>query len=226
MKLTDRGAFAQNIRRVHRPAWRIQSGDDRRRVPGRQRTAAPDHRPLETTLSTCSRHPTRRTKLPSWTSTEPSPSAEDRTALRFLFRHHYSLILRHPRYKYCPRAHLRNQLSEVRQIFDARKHKLPLFVQPRWQLEKSNGAEGCNGKGIKVNGIVAVRNTPRRYTRTHVPYGITQCYLPPVGYTELVPKRSGARFTKYLTTSLRLSYDNATVTIDLRRLAVFKRTYL
>ena len=29
--------------------------------------------------------------------------------------------------------------------------------------------------------------------------------------------RSGARFTKYLTTVLRLSYDNAIVTIDLRR---------
>jgi len=29
--------------------------------------------------------------------------------------------------------------------------------------------------------------------------------------------RSGARFTKYLTTILRLSYDNAVVTIDLRR---------
>jgi len=28
---------------------------------------------------------------------------------------------------------------------------------------------------------------------------------------------SGARFTKYLTTILRLSYDNAEVTIDLRR---------
>ena len=27
----------------------------------------------------------------------------------------------------------------------------------------------------------------------------------------------GARFTKYLTTILRLSYDNAKVTIDLRR---------
>jgi len=29
--------------------------------------------------------------------------------------------------------------------------------------------------------------------------------------------RAGARFTKYLTTILRLSYDNAEVTIDLRR---------
>ena len=29
--------------------------------------------------------------------------------------------------------------------------------------------------------------------------------------------RSGARFTKYLTTILRLSYDNGKVTIDLRR---------
>ena len=28
---------------------------------------------------------------------------------------------------------------------------------------------------------------------------------------------TGARFTKYLTTILRLSYDNAKVTIDLRR---------
>ena len=28
---------------------------------------------------------------------------------------------------------------------------------------------------------------------------------------------SGARFTKYLTTILRLSYDNAKVTIDLRQ---------
>ena len=28
--------------------------------------------------------------------------------------------------------------------------------------------------------------------------------------------KSGARFTKYLTTVLRLSYDNAKVTIDLR----------
>ena len=30
-------------------------------------------------------------------------------------------------------------------------------------------------------------------------------------------RASGARFTKYLTTILRLSYDNAKVTIDLRR---------
>ena len=30
-------------------------------------------------------------------------------------------------------------------------------------------------------------------------------------------QRSGARFTKYLRTILRLSYDNAKVTIDLRR---------
>jgi len=30
-------------------------------------------------------------------------------------------------------------------------------------------------------------------------------------------RKSGARFTKYLTTILRLSYDNAKVTIDLRR---------
>ena len=32
-----------------------------------------------------------------------------------------------------------------------------------------------------------------------------------------VRQYSGARFTKYLTTILRLSYDNANVTIDLRR---------
>jgi len=31
------------------------------------------------------------------------------------------------------------------------------------------------------------------------------------------PNNAGARFTKYLTTILRLSYDNAKVTIDLRR---------
>jgi len=30
-------------------------------------------------------------------------------------------------------------------------------------------------------------------------------------------QRPGAQFTKYLTTILRLSYDNAKVTIDLRR---------
>jgi len=32
-----------------------------------------------------------------------------------------------------------------------------------------------------------------------------------------VGSRPGARFTKYLTTILRLSYDNAKVTINLRR---------
>ena len=32
-----------------------------------------------------------------------------------------------------------------------------------------------------------------------------------------IHQRTGARFTKYLTTILRLSYDNAKVTIDLRR---------
>ena len=35
----------------------------------------------------------------------------------------------------------------------------------------------------------------------------TRCYV----------RDSGARFTKYLTAVLRLSYDNAKVTIDLRR---------
>jgi len=35
--------------------------------------------------------------------------------------------------------------------------------------------------------------------------------------TALIDKRNGARFTKYLKTILRLSYDNAKVTIDLRR---------
>jgi len=32
----------------------------------------------------------------------------------------------------------------------------------------------------------------------------------------------GARFTKYLTTILRLSYDNAKVTIDLRRTSTLR----
>ena len=32
-----------------------------------------------------------------------------------------------------------------------------------------------------------------------------------------ISKHPGARFTKYLTTIIRLSYDNAKVTIDLRR---------
>jgi len=39
----------------------------------------------------------------------------------------------------------------------------------------------------------------------------------------------GARFTKYLTTLLRLSYDNAKVTIDLRRTSnlqnILRRTH-
>ena len=35
--------------------------------------------------------------------------------------------------------------------------------------------------------------------------------------SESVKHRSRARFTKYLTTVLRLSYDNAKATIDLRR---------
>jgi len=34
----------------------------------------------------------------------------------------------------------------------------------------------------------------------------------------------GARFTKYLTTILRLSYDNAEVTIDLRRTSIVYKT--
>jgi len=34
--------------------------------------------------------------------------------------------------------------------------------------------------------------------------------------TGLGVERAGARFTKYLTTILRLSYDNAKVAIDLR----------
>ena len=36
-------------------------------------------------------------------------------------------------------------------------------------------------------------------------------------YCTLIVEESGARFTKYLTIILRLSYDNAKVTIDLRR---------
>jgi len=36
-------------------------------------------------------------------------------------------------------------------------------------------------------------------------------------YTSNESKTAGTRFTKYLTTILRLSYDNAKVTIDLRR---------
>ena len=36
-------------------------------------------------------------------------------------------------------------------------------------------------------------------------------------HTRLTALRPGARFTKYLTTILRLSYDNAKVTINLRR---------
>ena len=43
-----------------------------------------------------------------------------------------------------------------------------------------------------------------------------------------VRREPGARFTEYLTTILRLSYDNAEVTIDLRRttnlLKIFQRT--
>ena len=37
---------------------------------------------------------------------------------------------------------------------------------------------------------------------------------PPISFSAYGP---GTRFTKYLTTILRLSYDNAKVTIDLRR---------
>jgi len=36
---------------------------------------------------------------------------------------------------------------------------------------------------------------------------------------ECWPRSPGARFTKYLTTILRLSYDNVKVTIDLRRMS-------
>ena len=39
------------------------------------------------------------------------------------------------------------------------------------------------------------------------------------------PNYSGARFTKYLTTILRSSYDNAKVTIDLRQACNYKTTY-
>jgi len=38
-----------------------------------------------------------------------------------------------------------------------------------------------------------------------------------VAVTLCIKQTPGARFTKYLTTILRLSYDNATVTINLRR---------
>ena len=34
-----------------------------------------------------------------------------------------------------------------------------------------------------------------------------------------------ARFTKYLTTFLRLSYDNAKVVIDLRRTLIYQKNY-
>ena len=47
-------------------------------------------------------------------------------------------------------------------------------------------------------------------------YSCLQCF-DAVGWMEGRASAGGARFTKYLTTILRLSYDNAKVTIDLRR---------
>ena len=47
--------------------------------------------------------------------------------------------------------------------------------------------------------------------------------LPIVDATVHEKCSTGARFTKYLTTVLRLSYDNAKVTIDLRRTSNFTK---
>jgi len=44
-------------------------------------------------------------------------------------------------------------------------------------------------------------------------------------HTHTTARCPGARFTKYLTTILRLSYDNAIVTIDLRRTSIYKTSY-
>jgi len=45
---------------------------------------------------------------------------------------------------------------------------------------------------------------------------LTDCYYP--------SDSPGARFAKYLTTALRLSYDNAKVTIDLRQMTNLHKT--
>jgi len=55
----------------------------------------------------------------------------------------------------------------------------------------------------------------------YLPYNTTVCTSRP---TSIQFRRAGARFTKYLTIIFQLSYDNAKVTIYLRR-TVYKTSY-